>query len=70
MVAERDANSVRDHLACGGLVLGVKTAGAEQERRAMAILRQRHAQDVHVRDLRAEWSRGKAMAGAGGGGVR
>lgn len=50
-VAKHPAKRVAEELARGGIVLWLKTANAEQERRAIAILRHAGAHDVHVHEI-------------------
>jgi hypothetical protein len=50
----RHANQLQAQLDRGGLLLWVRTAAPEDERRAVDILRAHGADDVHVHDLPAQ----------------
>ena len=54
-VARSHAETVRERLAQGGLVLWVSTPDEATETRALAILRRRGAGCVHVHELEREW---------------
>jgi len=48
------AKDLESQIEKGGLLLWVRTADAEHERRATAILRQHQAEDVHVHEFEVE----------------
>ena len=54
-VARRHAESVREQLALGGLVLWVRTPDETSEKRAFAVLQKSGAKLVHVHSIEREW---------------
>ena len=50
-IGNEHAKHLDQHLHHGGLLLWVRTRDAEREKRALAILRQRSADDVHLHQL-------------------
>ena len=56
MLGRERAASIESQLARGGLLLWVRTRDVEHEARAVAVLKQHQADDVHVHDLPASTS--------------
>jgi hypothetical protein len=55
-IGRRHADHVVEQIAQGGLVLWVSLRDDDAERRALQILNDAGARDVHVHDLQREWS--------------
>lgn len=56
-IARHHASDVQKQLNKGGLVLWVHVPNADAEKRAVAVLNKMGAQDVHVHEIKHEWSR-------------
>ncbi len=54
-IAEHHYKRVEEQVVQGGLVLWVKVAGHDAERRALAVLKKARAHDIHIHQIRRQW---------------
>jgi hypothetical protein len=59
-IARHHAADFSEQVRKGGLVLWVSVADAEAEKRAVAVLKQAGASDVHVHEVKGRWILGDA----------
>ena len=54
-IAEHHYKRVEEQVVQGGLVLWVKVADHDAERRALAVLKKARAHDIHIHQIRRQW---------------
>jgi hypothetical protein len=55
-IAEHHAMKIEEQIGQGGLVLWVKLADDDAERRALAVLEKSGARDIHIHKIQREWT--------------
>jgi hypothetical protein len=55
-MAEHHAKRIEEQIARGGLVLWIKVADDDAEKRALAALEKNGAHDIHVHEVRRKWA--------------
>jgi hypothetical protein len=62
-IAEHHAKQIEELIAQGGLVLWVKIADDDATRRALAVLENAGARNVHIHEIRRRWGPGSPPIG-------